>query len=115
MKPRTRLPDPERRARSRLTQIVHEHPFLCGSLVHMQRTCGKPGCRCSRGELHPGLYLALRVGGKRKMIHVPQAMEQVVRQWVANYQEAWQLMEQISEICMKQFSLKKEKLRGRRL
>lgn len=68
-----------------------------------------------QGELHPGLYLALRVGGKRKMIHVPQAMEQVVRQWVANYQEAWQLMEQISEICMKQFSLKKEKLRGRRL
>lgn len=115
MKPRTHLPDPERRARSRLTQIVHEHPFLCGSLVHMQRTCGKPGCRCSRGELHPGLYLALRVGGKRKMIHVPQAMEQMVRQWVANYQEAWQLMEQISEICMKQFSLKKEKLRGRRL
>jgi len=114
MRRRTHLPDPERRARSRLTQLVHEHPFLCGSLVTMQRTCGKPGCKCARGELHPGLYLALRVGGKRKMIHVPQAMEQSVRQWVANYQEAWHLMEQISELCMKRFSLKKAQLKGKR-
>ena len=115
MRRRTHLPDPERRARSRLTQIVHEHPFLCGSLVSMQRTCGKAGCKCARGELHPGLYLALRVGGKRKMIHVPQAMEQTVRQWVANYQEAWRLMEQISEVCMKRFSQKKAQLKGKRL
>ena len=114
MRPRSHLPDPERRARSRLAQLLHEQPFLCGSLVTMQRTCGKPGCKCSRGELHPGLYLALRVGGQRKMIHVPQAMEQTVRQWVANYQEAWRLMEQISERCLKRFFLNKEQLRGKR-
>jgi hypothetical protein len=41
-------------------------------------------------------------------------MEQSVRQWVANYQEAWRLMEQISEMCMNRFSLKKEQLRGKR-
>jgi len=114
MRPRNHLPDRERRARSRLTQILHEQPLLCGSLVTMLRTCGKPGCKCTRGELHPGLYLALRVGEKRKMIHVPQPMEQSVRQWVANYQEAWHLMEQISEFCLKRFFLKKEQLRGKR-
>lgn len=114
MRNRNYLPDPERKARSRLVQILHEQPFLCGSLVSMQRTCGKPGCRCTRGELHPGLYLAIRVGQKRKMIHVPHAMEHSVRQWVANYQEAWQLMEQISEMCMKRFSLKKAQLKGKR-
>jgi len=114
MRSRNYLPNPERKARSRLTQIVHEHPFLCGSLVSMNRTCGKLGCKCTRGELHPGLYVALRVAGKRKMIHVPQAMEHAVRQWVANYQEAWQLMEQISQMCLKRFSVKKEQLRGKR-
>ena len=71
MRPRSHLASAERRARSRLTKILHEHPFLCGSLVTMQRTCGKLGCKCNRGELHPGLYLALRVGGRRKMVHVP--------------------------------------------
>ena len=112
MRPRSHLPDPERRARSRLAQILHEQPFLCGSLVTMQRTCGKAGCKCTRGELHPGLYVALRVGEKRKMIHVPKAMEQTVRQWVTNYQEAWRLMEKISSFCLKRLVLKKEQLKG---
>jgi len=114
MRPRNHLPDPERRARSRLTQILHEKPFVLGSLVAMERTCGKPGCKCTRGELHAGLYLALRVDGKRKMIHVPQSMQQPIRQWVANYQEAWRLMEQISKFCLKRFFLKKEQSRGKR-
>jgi len=114
MHPRTHLPDPERRARSRLTQILHEEPFVLGSLVMMKRACGKLGCKCTRGELHPGLYLALRVGGKRKMIHVSKGMQSLVRQWVANYQEAWHLMEQISEFCLKRFFLKKDPSRGKR-
>jgi len=111
MLPRSHLPDPERRARSRLTQLLQQ-PFLCGSLVTMQRTCGKSGCKCTRGELHPGLYVALRVGEKRKMILVPKAMEQTVRQWVTTYQEAWQLMEKISSLCLKRLVLKKKELRG---
>lgn len=111
---RSHLSDTERRARSRLAQILHQQPFLVGSLVTMQRTCGKPGCKCTRGELHPGLYLALRVGEKRKMIHVPSAMEDRVRQWVDNYQEAWRLMEQVSGLCLKQFLLTKEQAKGKR-
>ena len=48
------------------------------------------------------------------MIHVPQTLEQAVRQGVANYQEAWRLMEQISGVCLKRFFLKKEQLRRKR-
>ena len=75
MRHRAHLPAKERQARSRLAKLLHEQPFLIGSLVSMDRVCGKPGCKCTRGELHPGLYLALRVGTKRKMIHVPQSLE----------------------------------------
>lgn len=114
MNPRSHLPDKERRARSRLTKIIHEQPFLCGSLVIMYRKCGKPGCKCTQGELHRGLYLAIRVGEKRKMIHVPQSLEERVRKWVTNYQEAWQLMEQVSGFCFKRFFLEKEQLKRRR-
>jgi hypothetical protein len=49
------------------------------------------------------------------MIHVPHTMEATVGQWVANYQEAWRLMEQISQRCLKRFLHKKEALKGRRL
>ena len=114
MRPRSHFPDPERRARSRLTQILHEEPFVLGSLVTMKRTCGKPGCKCTRGELHPGLYLALRVGGKRKMIHVPQSLEAQVRQWVETYQEVWRLMEKVSQACYQRFLQEKQQARGKR-
>ena len=104
----------ERFARSRLAKLVHEQPFLCGSLVSLSRVCGKEGCRCRRGELHPGLCIALRVGKKRKMIYVPQPLETQVRQWVATYQEIWHLMERVSEACYQRFFQEKQRARGRR-
>ena len=80
----------------------------------MHRTCGKPGCKCTRGELHEGLYLALRVGKKRKMIHVPKALEETARQWVGAYQEAGRLMDEVSGLCFQQFLTKKERVKGER-
>jgi hypothetical protein len=77
----------------------------------MSRVCGKPGCKCTRGDLHPGLYLASRVGSKRQMIHVPQALEDQVRQWVTTYQELWRLMEQVSQSCFQRFQAEKQQFR----
>jgi len=114
MRHRGYLPTKERQARSRLAQLLHEKPLLIGSLVSMPRVCGKTGCKCSRGELHPGLYLALRVGPKRKMIHVPQSLEGKVRQWVSTYQEVWRLMEKVSEACYQRFSQEKQQARRKR-
>jgi hypothetical protein len=111
---RSHLASPERQARSRLAQLLHEQPFLCGSLVTMRRRCGNPGCRCTRGELHPGLYLALRVGAKRKMIYIPHALEEKVGHWVATYQEVWGLIEKVSEASLKRLLQEKEQVRGKR-
>jgi len=102
----------ERLARSRLAKLVHEDFFLCGSLVSLNRVCGKKGCKCNQGELHPGLCVALRVGEKRKMIYVPPALEATVRRWVNTYQEARQLMEKISQASLERFLKGKEKARG---
>ena len=114
MRHRGYLPTKERQARSRLAQLLHQKPFLIGSLVSMLRVCGKAGCKCRRGELHPGLYLALRVGPQRKMIHVPQSLESQVRQWVGTYQEVWRLMEEVSQACYQRFFQEKQQARGKR-
>jgi hypothetical protein len=114
MRHRGRLTRSERFARSRLAKLVHEQPFLCGSLVSLNRVCGKEGCKCTRGELHPGLCVALRIGEKRKMIYVPQPLEATVRRWVATYQEAWRLMEEISQTCFERFLKGKEKVHRQR-
>jgi len=110
MKHRGQFTRSERFARSRLAKLVHEQPFLCGSLVALHRVCGKEGCKCTQGELHPGLCVALRVGEKRKMIYVPQALEATARRWVATYQEAWQLIEKISQASLERFLRGKEKV-----
>jgi hypothetical protein len=114
MKHRGQFTRTERSARSQLAKLVHEQPFLCGSLVTLRRVCGKEGCKCTQGELHPGLCLALRVGGKRKMIYVPQALEATVRRWVSTYQKAWHLMEEISQASLERFLKGKEKVREAR-
>jgi hypothetical protein len=114
MQNRNHLAPKERLARSRLAQLLHQKPFLIGSLVSMPRRCGKVGCKCNQGELHPGLYLALKVDSKRKMIHIPQSLQGKVRQWVGVYQEAWDLMEQVSAGCLEGLLQEKGRLRGKR-
>ena len=110
MKHRGQFNRSERSARSRLAKLVHDQSFLCGSLVTLHRVCGKEGCKCTQGELHPGLCIALRVGEKRKMVYVPQAIEATARRWVATYQEAWQLMEKISQASLDRFLREKQKV-----
>jgi len=114
MRHRGQFSPSERIARSRLSKLVHDQPFLCGSLVSLNRVCGKEGCKCSRGELHPGLCIALRVGEKRKMIYVPQALEATARRWVSTYQEAWRMMEEISQACFERFLKGKQKVHRQR-
>lgn len=100
--PRSRRPPQERDARSRLVKRCAEAPLLRGSLVTMQRVCGKPGCHCAQGEKHVSLYLAIRAGKQRKMIYVPQELEERVREWVQSSQEIDRLLELVSQSCLEQ-------------
>lgn len=44
--------------------LVGREPLLPGSLYTLRRRCGKPGCRCTRGELHATPMLSYRGQGK---------------------------------------------------
>jgi hypothetical protein len=80
--------------------------------VRMARTCGKKGCRCARGAKHVSLYLAIRAGGRRKMVYVPPPWEGRVQQWVRNYQEVSGLMKKLSDRALAE--LEQGKLQERR-
>jgi hypothetical protein len=69
------------KTRQRLRQLADEIPVLldtaCGSsplwrgIVHdARRKCGKPNCRCQRGELHTSTILADRSGSKLRNLPV---------------------------------------------
>jgi hypothetical protein len=61
-----------------------------------ERSCGKPNCKCARGEKHASLYIVVSVDGKYKQVCVPRALEAEVRSWVAQYQRIQELIEEIS-------------------
>ena len=66
MKHRTALPENERRARSRATQLIHDKPLIVGGLVEMANTCGKPNCKCTKGEKAQVMVRFLATQGEKK-------------------------------------------------
>jgi hypothetical protein len=98
----------ERNARSQAAQRIADRALLRGSLVTMQRTCGKKGCRCQQGQKHPALYLAIRSGSRRTMIYIPAALEDTARRWVETGHEVEELLKIVSEECLKTFLVRKE-------
>ena len=98
----------ERDARSQAVQRVADQALLRGSLVRMQRTCGKKNCRCQKGQKHAALCLAIRLGNERKMIYIPRPLEGMVRRWVETGQEVDGLPDVISQQCLETFLVKKK-------
>lgn len=88
----------ERRLRSQLNRLLSQRAVIHGSLIRRRRVCGKPHCKCTRGELHEGLYLIVTEQGAPRQMYVPKEWEQTVRQWIDNYREARKLMDDVSRI-----------------
>src|SRR5260370_9949808 len=73
-----------RARRARLARHVPDlQAVLRGSLLIQRRRCGKPGCRCTRGELHgPYVYLAVRAGRRNRLLYIPAELAQAVQRCV---------------------------------
>lgn len=106
--PRSTLSAGERSRRSRLTQIVSSQRFLRGTLAPRLRQCGKPNCRCARGERHLSLYLVQSHDGQPRQVCVPREWEERIRQSVHGYQAIQQLLEELSEIEWQRLLERKE-------
>jgi hypothetical protein len=92
------MAEKERRFRSQLAQLIGQRGLIRGSLLRRRRVCGKPNCKCVRGAKHESLYLAISQAGRTRQLFVPKAYEPAVRQWVADYHRAAELMEEISRL-----------------
>jgi hypothetical protein len=67
--------------------------MIFGTLAERGRVCGKPTCRCARGEKHPAVQLAHWAGdGKTRSQHVPYAVMDTVRAGV----DAWHRFQAIA-------------------
>jgi len=106
--PRTSLSAQERRLRSQLRKILNDSGLMHGTLIRRRRLCGKPNCRCTRGHKHEGLYVVVTEGGKARQLYVPPQWEQTVQRWIDAYQQARQLMDEVSRIHWEKVRTRKD-------
>jgi len=72
--------------------------LIRGSLVQGEKKCGRKGCRCETGELHPHVVISTHRDGKTQIVYVPKASRTQAAGAVEAYGRAWQLLEQLSSI-----------------
>jgi len=90
----------ENRRRVLAMKLPPAEQTLRGSLLERYVTCGKPDCKCARGERHgPSWYLTTTLGpGRTTGAVVPEEQFQQVRLWVENFQRMKRDLESISAI-----------------
>ena len=72
-----------------------------GSLVIMNRFCGKPNCRCQKGQKHKSIYLSQSQRGKTRMIYLPSHAVKKTKEYIKNYQKTKLILNILSEINIK--------------
>jgi len=67
------------------TVLGERGPMIRGSFVRQGRRCGKPTCRCARGELHEAALLTASEEGRGRSIHVPREEQARVEERAGRY------------------------------
>ena len=96
--PKSRMSPRERQLRSQLAQLVSSAGLIRASLNPRDKVCGKPTCRCTRGQRHHSLYLLRNQGAKRSQLFIPRALEPQAQQWVEAHHRLRELLDELSGI-----------------
>ena len=99
----------ERASRSKLKPIISWQEFLRATPNLRYQVCGKPGCKCARGEKHPTLVLTRMSDGKVEQLYIPRDQEATVRLWIERYREIQALLEKISSTYWDRLKRKKKR------
>jgi len=80
--------------RQHLEQLLMRHRrLLRGSLLERPKFCGKPGCKCTKGQPHPpSLYLSRLVKGAVRHLFIRAADQERVRKEALSYKELRQAL-----------------------
>jgi hypothetical protein len=69
-----------------------------GTVYELKRRCGKPGCKCARGELHARMVVSASEGGKTRLQVIPPGFLVEVQAKVRRYQELRRARARLGEI-----------------
>jgi hypothetical protein len=68
-----------------LRHLQRQESLTPGSFYLQKRRCGKPNCRCARGELHQAWVISRSQGGASRTFMVPPEQRARLRQLTSEY------------------------------
>lgn len=68
-----------------LRHLQRQDSLTPGSFYLQKRRCGKPNCRCARGELHQAWVISRSQGGASRTFMVPAGQRARLRQLTSEY------------------------------
>lgn len=88
----------DNRRRELLDRVLRPGPMVVGSLYQMKRKCGKPGCKCTRGQLHASWYLSRAEQGRTKLSYIGRIVPNRLAERVRRYQRHQKFLARIRKI-----------------
>lgn len=68
-----------------LQRLLRDQPMTPGSFYLQKRRCGKPNCRCARGQLHTAWVITRSQDGATRTFMVPDRERARLRQLTFEY------------------------------
>jgi hypothetical protein len=85
--------------------LFSDRPVMKGTVYELKRKCGKPGCKCARGELHTRMVLSASEGGKTRLQVIPHGSLGEVQEKVRRYQEFRRVRARLGELYRKMLTV----------
>jgi len=81
--------------------LFSDRPVIKGTVYELKRRCGKPGCKCARGELHARMVVSASEGGKTRIRVIPHGFVLEVQAKVRRYQDLRRVRARLGELYRK--------------
>lgn len=72
--------------------------LMRGTLIQARVKCGRKGCECETGAKHEKVHLSLNLHGRTRGCYVGEARRGEVDKLIREYQRAWHIIEQLTEV-----------------
>ncbi|MGB2884044.1 MAG: DUF6788 family protein [Dehalococcoidia bacterium] len=99
---------------SLLKPFLSDKAVIKGSLYELKRKCGKPGCKCTRGELHSSMVVSDSEKGKKSLRIIPRGLLVDVRAKVRRYRQLRRCRARLVEVHKEMLRVMDEMERLRR-
>ena len=100
------------RLANEIRQIIEpffsDKPVIKGSVYELKTKCGKPECKCAKGQLHHRMVLSASEKGKTRLRAIPRGFLVEVKSKVRRYQQLRRARVRLIEVHKKMLHLMDE-------